>query len=130
MGFRSKSFATIWEDVTPMSDTMAKTRISISRKDRNSGEYVQDFGGYVTFIGTAAVAKAQRLKKMDRIRLGDVDVTSYYNKNTNTNYNNFNIFSFETQEEIDGGTQGGGKSAFDAPIPDGLGEIDDTNLPY
>lgn len=42
MGFRTGAFAKVWE-VTPMSDTSTKVRISVSRKNKQSGEYEQDF---------------------------------------------------------------------------------------
>lgn len=38
MGFRTGAFAKIWE-VTPMSDTSTKLRMSVSRKNKQSGEY-------------------------------------------------------------------------------------------
>ena len=74
MGFRKDSFATIWS-VEPTSDTLTKARISISRKNRQTGEYENDFGGFVSFVGTAAAKKAASLKERDRIKLGDVDVS-------------------------------------------------------
>lgn len=46
MGFRTGAFAKVWE-VTPMSDTSTKVRISVSRKNKQSGEYEQDFSGFV-----------------------------------------------------------------------------------
>lgn len=42
MGFRTGAYAKVWE-VTPMSDTSTKVRMSISRKNKQSGEYEQDF---------------------------------------------------------------------------------------
>ena len=38
MGFRTGAYAKVWE-VTPMSDTSTKVRMSISRKNKQSGEY-------------------------------------------------------------------------------------------
>ena len=51
MGFRTGAYAKVWE-VTPMSDTSTKVRMSISRKNKQSGEYEQDFSGFVLAIGT------------------------------------------------------------------------------
>ena len=79
MGFRTGAFAKVWE-VTPMSDTSTKVRMSISRKNKQSGEYEQDFSGFVLAIGTAAAKKAAGLKEGNRIKLGDVDVTTKYDK--------------------------------------------------
>lgn len=97
MGFRSGSFAKVWS-IEPVKSTVTKGRISISRKNRESGQYEQDFGGFVSFIGTAAAAKAATLKEGDRIKLGDVDVTNVYNKDKGVTYTNFNVYSFEMEE--------------------------------
>jgi len=101
MGFRSQAFCKVWE-ITPQTDTRTKGRISISRKNRQTGEYETDFSGFVSFLGTAAAKKAAILKEGDRIRLGDVDVSNRYDKERQITYTNFNIFSFETQDEVDG----------------------------
>lgn len=95
MGFRKDSFASVWGDARPVSGTLTRRRITISRKDKQTGEYVQDFGGFVSFIGTACAQKALKLKERDRIKLGDVDVTNRYDKEANKEYTNFNVYSFE-----------------------------------
>lgn len=94
MGFRSEAYCTIWS-IEPISNTYTKGRISISRKDKQTGEYVEDFSGFVNFFGTAAASKATSLKERDRIKLGDVDVNSKYVKEKDMTYYNFNIYSFE-----------------------------------
>ena len=38
MGFRTGAYAKIWE-VTPMSDTSTKVRLSVSRKNKQTNEY-------------------------------------------------------------------------------------------
>ena len=60
MGFRTGAYAKIWE-VTPMSDTSTKVRLSVSRKNKQTNEYEQDFSGFVLAIGTAAAKKASAL---------------------------------------------------------------------
>lgn len=94
MGFRKDSYATVWE-VEPISDLVTKARISINRKNKQTGEYEQDFGGYVKFIGSASAKKAAQLKEKDRIKLGDVDVSNFYNKEKKTEYTDYKIFSFD-----------------------------------
>ena len=64
MGFRTGAYAKIWE-VTPMSDTSTKVRLSVSRKNKQTNEYEQDFSGFVLAIGTAAAKKAACLKEGD-----------------------------------------------------------------
>lgn len=78
-----------------LSDTSTKVRISVSRKNKQSGEYEQDFSGFVLAIGTAAAHKAASLKEGDRIKLGDVDVTTKYDRDKKVTYTNFKMFSFE-----------------------------------
>ena len=121
MGFRKDSYATVWE-VSRISDTMTKGRISISRKDKNTGEYVQDFGGFVAFCGTACARKALALKEKDRIKLGDVDVSNRYDKEKGTTYTNFNIFDFEMADGSGGSTQSRQqeRAVDDCEVDDGL----------
>lgn len=126
MGFRTGAYAKIWK-VEPFSDTSTKLRISISRKNKQSGEYEQDFSGFVSAIGTAAAKKAACLKEGDKIKLGDVDVTTTYNKDKNITYTNYKIFSFE----VDNGDNPAPKSSNTEPQPAvDSGEVDDSRLPF
>ncbi len=127
MGFRKESYATIWT-VEPISDTLTKARISISRKNKQTGNYDTDFSGFVSFIGTAAAKKAACLKEKDRIRLGDVDVTNRYDKEKNVTYTNFTVFSFETQDELDSNNHQDDTPAPKVPVDEG--EVDDSRLPF
>lgn len=94
MGFRNGAYATVWSS-EPISDVNTKIRISISRKNKNTGEYEQDFSGFIACIGTAAAKKAALLKEKDRIKLGDTDVSTYYDAEKKKTYYNFKLFSFE-----------------------------------
>ena len=123
MGFRTGAYAKVWE-VTPMSDTSTKVRMSISRKNKQSGEYEQDFSGFVLAIGTAAAKKAAGLKEGNRIKLGDVDVTTKYDKEKKITYTNFKMFSFELD-----GDEPRDCSTEPQPIVD-EGEFDDYRLPF
>lgn len=128
MGFRTDSYATVWS-VEPVSDTKTKGRITISRKNRQTGEYEQDFSGFVDFIGTAAAKKAARLKERDRIKLKDVDVSTNFVQEKGITYTNFKIFSFETQDEMNVASP----TNTDTPQPKRPvddGEIDDSRLPF
>lgn len=98
MGLRMGAYATVWQ-VEPVSETLTKGRISISRKNKASGEYEQDFSGYVSFVGTLAAKKAASLQERDRIKIGDVDVTNRFDKEKNITYTNFKIFSFEMADD-------------------------------
>lgn len=125
MGFRTGTFAKVWE-VKPISDTNVQLRLSVSRKNKLTGEYVQDFSGFVNAIGTAAAKKAGSLKEGDRIKLGDVDVTTKYDGEKKVTYTNFKLFSFE----LDGDTPAT-KSNNTEPQPSvDSGEVDDSRLPF
>lgn len=107
MGFRTGAYATVWE-VNPVSNVNTKGRISISRKDKNTGEYRDEFTGYVSFLGEATAKDALQLKNRDRIRLKDIDVNSKYDKERKTMFHNFNIFSFEHVQSL---SSGGGSNS-------------------
>ena len=104
-------------------------RISISRKNKQTGEYEEDFSGFVSFFGTAAAKKAATLKERDRIKLGDVDVRSKYDKAKNITYYNFNVYSFEVQNGTGGGRSGSVQPSSPQPTVD-EGNIDDSRLPF
>lgn len=128
MGFRSGAWATCWS-VEPVSDTVTRVRLSTSRKDKQTGDYNQDFSGFVSFLGTAAAKKASMLKERDRIKLGDVDVTTKYDADKKREYINYQCYSFETQNN-----QQFQDGSADEPEP-GIDEIvdsveDDNRLPY
>ena len=127
MGFRKEAFATIWS-VESTSDTLTKARISISRKNKQTGEYDTDFSGFVSFVGTAAAKKAACLKEKDRIKLGDVDVTNRYDKEKGITYTNFKIFSFDTQDKSDDNNAQAETPTPQMSVDDG--EVDDSRLPF
>lgn len=126
MGFRKDAYATVWK-VEFVSPTLTRGQISVNRKNKD-GEYEQDFGAFVAFIGTRAAEKALRLKEKDHIRLGDVDVSTKYDKEKNTTYTNYKIFSFESPEEL-GAKTTNAKPAVEAKAEPEV-EIDDSNLPF
>lgn len=98
MGFRVGSYANVWSS-EPVSEVNTKIRISISRKNKQSGEYEQDFGGFVSCIGATAAKKAAQLKEGDRIKLGDCDVSTFYNKEKKVEYVNYKLFDFEMADK-------------------------------
>lgn len=127
MGFRVGSFAKVWS-VEPKSDTNTVVRLSISRKDKQTGEYTQDFSGFVSFVGTAAAKKAACLTEGARIKLGDVDVTTSYNSEKKITYTNFKVFNFEV--ESSGGNSPASESTTDPQPTVDSGELDDSRLPF
>lgn len=95
MAFRNGAYAKVWE-VKP-SANYTDARISISRKDKQTGEYTQDFGNYVRFIGDAH-RMAAGLQAGDRIQLGEVSCTNQYNKERGVTYYNFQVYSFSVPD--------------------------------
>jgi hypothetical protein len=93
MGFHTGAYATVWE-VTPGSGNYTDVRLSISKKDKNTGLYEQDFSGRVRFVADAH-RNIGGLKERDRIKIGDCDVTTTYNKEKKIGYTNYVIFTFE-----------------------------------
>lgn len=128
MGFRNDSYASVFS-VKPVSDAMTRGSIAISRKNKQTGEYEQDFSGFVTFIGSEVAKKAAQLKcektKPVRIKLGQVDVSTKYDREKQKDYVNYKVFSFDVVDN-------GGSSATSDPTPSAVddGEIDDSELPF
>lgn len=134
MGFRNGAYAKVWE-IKPVWDTNTKCRISTSRKNKDSGEYMQDFSGYVSFVGTANAKKAACLKEGDRIKLGDVDIISKYDADKKQTYYNFTCFSFETVNNTDTASSTTESNPFTnsfAAVDSGeIDEVDEDNkLPF
>lgn len=131
MGFRKDSYATVWNVEQGRGNTM-KVRLSTSRKNRETGEYEQDFSGFCTFIGTAK-AKAEKLKVKSRIKLGDTDVTTWYDKDKGVEYVTYKVFDFELQDANDANvsvvkTSAKKTSGLEDVVEDG--DVDEDNLPF
>ena len=93
MGFRQGAYAKVWEVKPNSSGRSTSVRLSISKKI-GEGQYEEDFSGYATFIATANT-QAAKLKADDRIKLGDVDVSSRYDREKRERSFFFKVFSYE-----------------------------------
>lgn len=100
MGFRTGRYCKVWE-ITPKSDSLTTLRISTSRKNKQTGEFETDFSGFVSCVGTSAAKKALFLNEGDSVKIGDVDVTTKYDKEKGITYTNFIMYSFETNNEVE-----------------------------
>jgi hypothetical protein len=118
MGFRNGAYAKVWEVKPNPSGKSTNVRLSVSRKV-GDGQYEDDFSGYVSFIATAN-DRAAGLKKGDRIKLGDVDVSSKYNQDKRERTFSFKVFSFEPADGQQGSAKKPGSS---------LDAIEDGELP-
>lgn len=128
MGFRTGAIATVWK-VDEISPKITRAQISTSRKNKETGAWDTDFSAYVAFVGTATAAKALQLHEKDRIRLGDVEVTSKYDKAKSTTYTNFTVFSFEDPNAKNEAEQPKVENKVEDNTDPDL-EIDDSNLPF
>lgn len=99
MGFRIGAYATVWE-IKDGSGNWTDVKLSISKKNRYTGEYETDFNSYIRFIGGAA-EKADRLTPRTRIKIGECDVTNHYDKEKGVTYTNYAVFDFEYADETD-----------------------------
>jgi len=93
MGFKTGAYAKVWDVKPNSSGKSTSVRLSISRKV-GEGQYEEEFSGYAAFIATANL-QAAGLKSGDRIRLGDVDVASRYDREKRERFFSFKVFSFE-----------------------------------
>ena len=99
MGFREGAYATVWE-ISKQEETYSRIRLSTSRKDKRTDEFVTDFNGYVTLLGDAhkkidRIAAALEDNERCRIRLGAGDVSNRYDKDQEKQWYNIALFDFE-----------------------------------
>lgn len=90
MGFRNGAYAKVWE-VKDGNGNYVDARISISRKKRDSDEYIREFSGWVRFAGEAA----KQLTDESKIKIGECDVTNRYDQEKKVTYTNYVVFSYE-----------------------------------
>ena len=126
MGFRSNTYAKVW-GVEPKTETNTNVQLSISRKKKDGSGYDTEFSGFVSFVGTACAKKAAALKEGDRIKLGEVDVTTFFSKEKNQKYTTFKCFTFEDANFSDGGQRVDNTDP--QPTVDS-GDLDDSRLPF
>lgn len=136
MGWRNGAYATVWAHkdkdgndrvVDSISDRLTSARISISRKDKNTGKYNTEFSKFVKFAGTSAARKALQLQERDRIRLLEVEYYEEPGKVKGEYYQNWMVYDFEIQERDRDFTQ---QNAQPTPSVDEGYDEDDSHLPF
>ena len=120
MGYSTGKWAKIWS--VERGDRSTKVRLSTSKKNKQTDKFEQDFSGFVTLAGTAH-KMAANLKEGDRIKIGECDVTSRYDKEKKKEYINFTMYSYEAG---DGQTASKENSAPAAPADNSS----DEDLPF
>lgn len=146
MGFRVGAYAKVWS-IEPKSDTWTKLRISISKKKKDSDEYIYEYSGFVDVNGTVPAARAAKLSEGDRIRLGEVDTLCTWDKEKGVEHGYRKVFSFYTEKDKEfemkypdllkqlagqNPSSGGGSSrpAKSAKKPVDSGDMDAPDLPF
>lgn len=94
MGFRVGGYCSVWSCEPSKSGNTTRVRLSSSRKNKQTGEYEQDFSGFCTFIGPAHEL-AKGLKEKDRIKILECDVNTTYDREKKIEYVNYKVFGFE-----------------------------------
>lgn len=123
MGFRTGAFAKVWRFENKGNYSVVE--LSTSKKNKQTEQYETDFSGkFVRFIGQAH-ADIQSLQEGVKIKLGDVEVTNSYNKETKQAFTNFLVFSFEVADNSGNGQTPASSDGF-MNIPDGI----DEELPF
>ena len=96
-GFRDGAYARVWDIRRVDGKNATDIRISISSKNKETGEYRDDFAGFVRCYG-GANTKAANLQQKDRIKLTSTSVSNSYNKEKNETRYYFSVFDFEPAE--------------------------------
>ena len=94
--FSAGSFAKLWE-IRKREEKYTDIRISTSRKNKDTGEYEQDFGDFARLVGKAHEA-ADHLEDGDRFKIVKCGVENHYNKEKKVTYYNFVIFEIEMDD--------------------------------
>ena len=126
MGFRQDArFVKVWE--VENKGNYHIVNLSTSKKNKDTNEYETDFSSkFVRFIGTAHTL-ASDLKKGDTIKIGSCEVTNKYDKEKNTTYTNYLVYSFEKEgDNNSNNNQSAPKNDGFENIPDGV----DEELPF
>lgn len=95
MGFKQGNYAKVWK--TTVYEKYTVVELSTSKKNKQSGEYEVDFqNSFVKFIGQAH-RDATSLTRGTKIKIGECEVTSKYNKEKKQNYTDFLVYGFELE---------------------------------
>lgn len=106
MGFRTGAYAKIWS-VEKGNGNYYVADMSTSRKNAD-GDYEKDWGNKFVRLIAGAANVAETLEDGARVRIGDCEVTNYYDKSKQTLYTNYVIFSFmEDNDDNNGGESKG-----------------------
>lgn len=122
MGFRQGNYAKVWG--TTIYEKYTTVELSTSKKNKQSGEYEVDFqNNYVKFIGQAH-RDAVGLKRGDKIKIGECEVTRKYNKEKQREYIDFIVYDFSLESSAPNNSGDSLENATFMNIPDDVvGEL-------
>lgn len=118
MGFRQADregkggYARVWK--VTKKEKYSEVRLSTSKKDKNSGEYKQDFNhNFVRFVGKAHrdISELNVPEKGTSIQILDCETTNEYNKEKDVTYTNYMVYDFTTAEQGGGNNNASQKSS-------------------
>lgn len=98
MGLRTNCFAKVWK--VENKGNWSRCQISVSAKNKKTGQYETNFSANVNFVGKAHSNAPQ---EGQRIKITDFEVTNVYVKadGTKSYEPHYTVFDFEL---LDGGT--------------------------
>lgn len=96
--FAKDKFAKIWKIFPKDKADQKYTDVQLSTSKKTKKGYETDFNDVVRLIGEAH-KKAEELEANDRIKMHDVGVTNYYNKEKGKKYYTFCLFDFSFVSE-------------------------------
>lgn len=96
MSFKNGAYATLWEHKDGKGN-YHDGRISTSKK--YNGDYEEDFGAWVRFIGDAKTKCEKLSDKRQRIKIISCEVTNRWDREAKKEYVNFAIFDFELVDD-------------------------------
>lgn len=133
MGFRQGAFARVFSAEDKGRYSICS--LAISKKNKETGEYEQEFSdGRVRFVATAhkQIQKLTIPHNGVTVKLGSVDVTNKYDRNRNTTYTNYVVFNLDDGDSKDGSSYHSNSSQTNSkPSGDGFYEVqEDDELPF
>lgn len=97
--FSNNSYAKLWE-IKEIKDKYSNVRISTSTKNKETGEYEDDFNGFARMVGQAH-QQLQYMSERDRFKIIRCGVSNKYDKEKKTTYWNCVVFEIEVVDPDD-----------------------------
>ena len=108
-------YARVWK--VTKKEKYSEARLTTSKKDKNTGEYKQDFShNFVRFVGKAHrdISELNIPEKGINIQILDGETTNEYSKEKEQTYTNYAVYDFTVAES--NGNNGGSQKKAAAPV--------------